>query len=156
MLGERGDYDTVGWEVDSAGQARVRLQIDQLNHKFSVMGRAKGASQWSRTWAGGDLESKRAYFGYSEPDDAIYLSQNDRIVRVKLSDGSTEPVGGPLADFATLVWDDPRQTVVATVSGAGEPTISWLDPELGGVHATLLKALKGQQVALVNWSGDRT
>jgi pimeloyl-ACP methyl ester carboxylesterase len=156
VLGERGDYDTVGWEVDSTGQARVRLQIDQLNHKFSVMGRAKGASQWSRAWAGGDLESRRAYFGYSEPDDAIYLSLNNRLVRVKLSDGSSEPLGEPLSDFATLAWDNVRQTAAGIVSGAENPTVAWFDPELGAVHATLLKALKGGSVALVNWSDDRT
>jgi len=156
VLAERGDYDTIGWEADSTGQARVRLEIDQLTHRFSVMGRAKGASQWSRVWDGGDLESSRDYFGYSEPDDAIYLGLNGRLVRMKLGDKSTTPVGEPLVDFATLAWDNVRQTAAGIVEGSETSRIDWLDPDIGAVQAMLLKALKDKDVALVNWSDDRT
>jgi len=156
VLAERGDYDTVGWAADSSGQARVRLEIDQLNHRFSVMGRAKGASQWSQIWDGGDLESQRNYLGYSEPDDAIYLSQNGRLVRMKLADRSSQPVSGSVADFTGLVWDDARQTAVGIVSGAEASTVTWFDADLGAVQTTLLKVLKDRSVELVNWSDDRT
>ena len=155
-LAERGDYDTVGWAVDSTGQARVRVEIDQLNHNFSVMGRAKGASQWSRAWAGGDIDSGRSYYGYSEADDAIYLNLNGQLVSKKLGDGTTQPVGVPTATSVSLVWDDTRQSVVGVSSGAERPETTWLDPELGAVHATLSRALKGSVVELTGWSDDRT
>ena len=155
-LAERGDCDTVGWEVDASGQARVRLEIDQLNHRFSVMGRAKGASQWSRAWDGGELEKERDYLGYSEPDDAIYLIQDDRLVRVKLSDKTSEPLPAVPGIFNDLVWDYARQTAVGVVSGDETSHVTWLDPELAGVDGTLGRALKDKSVALVNWSDDRT
>jgi dipeptidyl aminopeptidase/acylaminoacyl peptidase len=155
-LGERGDYDTIGWAVDSSGQARVRLEIDQINHNFSVMGRAKGASQWSRVWAGGDLESERYYHGYSEPDDAVYLTLDDRLVRKKLSDGTITPAGDFPGMATDLEWDHARHTAVGAISGGEKPITTWLDPELGAVHATLAKVLKGKNVALVGWSDDRT
>jgi dipeptidyl aminopeptidase/acylaminoacyl peptidase len=152
---ERGDYDTVDWEVDSSGQARVKLEIDQINHKFSVMGRAKGASQWTRVWSGGDLDSRRAYFGYSEPEDAIYLGLNDQLVQMRLKDGSTQPLAVPTKDLATLIWDAHRGALVGVVHGGEKSTIEWLDPELGSVQASLERAMKGRAVALVNWSEDR-
>jgi dipeptidyl aminopeptidase/acylaminoacyl peptidase len=156
MLIERGGYDTVDWEVDAAGQARVKLEIDQINHRFTVLGRAKGVSQWSRVWAGGDLDSRRSYFGYSGPEDAIYLGLNDQLVRLKLKDGATEPLAVPTAGLSGLIWDDYSGALVAVVHGADSPTVEWLDPELGAVDATLKKALKGKTVALSNWSQDRT
>ncbi|MBS0360858.1 MAG: hypothetical protein JSR98_05730, partial [Proteobacteria bacterium] len=77
VLVERGDYDTEAWEVDSSGQARVRLQIDQITHAFSVMTKPKGGRTWTQAWSGGDFDSRRAYYGFSEPDDAIYLAINE-------------------------------------------------------------------------------
>jgi dipeptidyl aminopeptidase/acylaminoacyl peptidase len=156
-LSERGDYDTATWEVDSAGQARVRLQIDQLSHDFSVMGRAKGARQWSKVWSGGDYDSRRNYYGYSEPDDAIYLGQNGQLVLKSLTDGTTKPVGPSLANTnPNLVWDRYRITAVGIRTGGEKPVLDWLDPEIGAVHGALSKVFKDKDVDLTGWSTDRT
>jgi dipeptidyl aminopeptidase/acylaminoacyl peptidase len=155
-LVERGDYDTVDWEVDSSGQPRVKLEIDQINHKFSVMGRAKGAPQWTRVWTGGDFDSRRAYFGYSEPEEAIYLGLNDKLVRVKLRDGAMEPLAVPTDDLASLIWDPNTGALAGVVHGAATPIVEWLDQELGAVQASLQKAMKDKSVSLVSWSEDRT
>jgi dipeptidyl aminopeptidase/acylaminoacyl peptidase len=156
-LVERGDYDTTTWEVDSTGQARVRLEVDQLTHNFSVMGRAKGARQWSVAWAGGDLESRRAFYGYSEPDDAIYLALGDHIVLKHLADGTATPIGPALAGVnPELVWDTNRNTAVGVETAGERPVVDWLDPEIGAVHAALSRLFKDKDVELENWSADRT
>jgi pimeloyl-ACP methyl ester carboxylesterase len=156
-LVERGDYDTRYWEVDSAGQARVKLEVDQISHAFSVMGRAKGAKQWSQVWAGGDYDSRRAYYGYSEPDDAIYLALDDRIVLKPLGGGAGKPIGAALkGSNAELIWDDGRNTAVGIETGGERPVIEWLDPEVGAVHGALSRLFKDQAVALRGWSADRT
>jgi dipeptidyl aminopeptidase/acylaminoacyl peptidase len=156
-LAERGDYDTASWEVDSAGQARVRLEIDQLSHDFSVMGRAKGARNWTKLWAGGDYDSRRSYYGYSEPDDAIYLGLNDQLVMKKLSDGTTKPIGPSLTGATpTLIWDPLRFTAVGIETAAEKPVIDWLDPEVGAVHGSLSRLFKDKRVDLTGWSADRT
>jgi hypothetical protein len=137
-LVERGDYDTRYWEVDSAGQARVRVEIDQITHAFSIMGRAKGVRQWALAWPGGDYDERRAYYGYSEPDDAIYLALNDRMVLKPLGGGAPTPIGPSLAGTnPELVWDDNRNTAVGIETGAEKPVTAWLDPEIGAVHAAL-------------------
>jgi dienelactone hydrolase len=157
VLVERGDYDTSEWEVDSSGQARVRLQLDQITHAFSVMGRPKGARQWSQVWSGGDYDSRRAFYGYSEPDDAIYLAINDQLVMKHLGDGATKPIGPSLAGTnAELVWDEQRNTAVGVVTGGEKPVVEWLDPEIGAVHGALSRLFKDKSVELRNWSQDRT
>lgn len=155
-LVERGSYDTVGWAVDGSGTARVRLEVDELDHRFSLMGRAKGASQWSLLWDGTDLESSRAYYGYSAAEDAVYLGLKDQLVRKKLRDGSTQPVGPPSSNNVTLIWDDTRHVPVGLETGDDKPVIDWLDPELGGVHAVISKVFKAQTATLEGWADDRT
>ncbi|THD50602.1 S9 family peptidase, partial [Phenylobacterium sp.] len=156
-LTERGDYDTVTWEVDSTGQARVRLEIDQLSHDFSVWGRPKGARQWSRVWAGGDYDSRRQFYGYSEPDDAIYLGLDGQLVLKSLTDGTTKPLGPaqPMTN-PILVWDPYRITAVGIRTGGEKPEFDWLDPEIGAVHTALSKVFKDKAVELTGWSTDRT
>lgn len=155
-LSERGDYDTATWEVDSTGQARVRLEIDQLSHDFSVMGRARGSRQWSKVWSGGDYDSRRSYYGYSEPDDAIYLALNDQMVLKSLVDGTTKPVGPSLAKTnADPIWDPFRVTAVGIKTGGEKPIVDWLDPEIGAVHGSLSKVFKDKYVDLTGWSADR-
>ena len=94
---ERGDYDTVSWDVDLAGEARIRTDIDELTHRVSVFGRAKGKSQWTQLWAEGAGEPERTFLGYSEPEDAVYLERDGKLLRRKLAGGAEEPVsdGGP-------------------------------------------------------------
>ena len=143
--------------MDSTGQARVRLEIDQLSHEFSVMGRAKGAHQWSQVWEGGDYDSRRSYMGYSEPDDAIYLAVDGRLVLKNLTSGASTPIGPALTDTnPVLVWDGNRKTAVGVETGGEKPVIDWLDPEVGGVHASLSRVFKDKNVEMRGWSVDRT
>lgn len=155
-LVERGNFDTVSWQVDREGQPRVRLQIDQKTSRFTVFGRAKGRSQYAPVWSG-DYASRRYYFGYAAADDAIYLGDKGGVLRKRLADGVIEPIGHAVAEGApVLLWDSLRDSVVGVQSGAGRPSVEWLDPEIGAVHGMLSRALKTQWVRLASWSADRT
>ena len=154
---ELGNYDTDSWEVDRNGNPRVRLDIDQLNHRFTIYGRAGGKGNWTPVWAGGDFESRRSYYGYSETDDAIYLWLDGGLVRKRLADGAAEPVGKTSAGASLrLVWDDHRNTAAAVSTGAERPVYEWLDPELGAAAAVLARAFKSRDVRIASWSQDRT
>lgn len=154
---ERGDYDTQGWEIDPSGEARVRLEIDELNHRFAVSGRAKGQAGWTQLWEGPDFESRRAYYGYSAQDEAVYLGLDDQLIAKRLADGSTSVIADGLAGTtADLIWDRHLRTAIGVETGAEKPSIRWLDSEIGAVHATLAKAFKDRAVSLGSWSADRT
>jgi dipeptidyl aminopeptidase/acylaminoacyl peptidase len=154
---ERGGFDTFSWELDSAGHARVRLEVDELTHNFSAMGRAKGQTQWSRLWSDNGVDSGRYYYGYSEPDDAIYLYEGDMLLRRKLAGGATETLGGPYAGSSVeLIYDRLRNTAVGITTEGFKPDIRWFDSELGGAHSALSKVFKDKSVVLANWSADRT
>ena len=153
---EKGDSDTIRWELNPAGEAKVRLDIDELTHKFKVYARS-GARAWTQIWQGGDYESRRQYLGYSAPEDAIYLAMGDRIVRKSLVGGAEQPVGQPLNGVSPkMLWDPHRVAPVAIIGGAEKPVYEWLDADLGATHAALAKAFKGKDVSLTDWSADRT
>lgn len=153
---EKGDSDTDSWELNAAGEARVRLDIDELTHRFEVYARSGGRS-WTQVWQGGDYESRRQYIGYSAPEDAIYLALGDRIVRKPLNGGPDQPVGQPLNGVSPqVIWDPHRIAPVVIVGGGEKPTYEWLDAELGATHTALAKAFKGKDVELTEWSADRT
>jgi len=156
-LVERGNDDTSSWEVDLAGQPRIRLDIDEINHRFSVFGKPGGKGEYKPIWNGGSYDARRLYYGYSEPDDAIYLAQDGRLVKKRLGDGAVEPVGqtgsGP---SLRLVWDQHRNTAVGISTGGERTTYEWLDPEIGAAAGVLVRAFKGQEVNLEGWSKDRT
>ncbi|WP_312166354.1 S9 family peptidase [Phenylobacterium sp.] len=153
---EKGDSDTVSWALNAAGEARVRLDVDELSHRFEIYARS-GARSWTQIWQGPDYESRRQYIGYSAPEDAIYLAVGDRIVRKPLNGGAEQPVGQPLAGVSPdMVWDPHRLGPVAIVGGGEKPTYEWLDAELGATHGALAKAFKGKDVSLTDWSADRS
>jgi dipeptidyl aminopeptidase/acylaminoacyl peptidase len=153
---EKGDSDTIRWELNPAGEAKVRLDIDELTHKFEVYARS-GARAWTQIWQGGDYESRRQYLGYSAPEDAIYLAKDGRIVRKALAGGGEQPVGQPLNGVSPkMLWDPHRVAPVAIVGGTEKPVYEWLDADLGATHAALAKAFKGKDVSLTDWSADRT
>lgn len=153
---EKGDSDTIRWELNPAGEAKVRLDVDELTHKFEVYARS-GARAWTQIWQGGDYESRRQYLGYSAPEDAIYLAKDGRIVRKALAGGGEQPVGQPLNGVSPkMLWDPHRVAPVAIVGGTEKPVYEWLDADLGATHAALAKAFKGKDVALTDWSADRT
>lgn len=160
-LEESGDFDTAFWDLDNTGVARVRLDIDDLKHTFTIVGRAKGKGQWSNVLVNAEEESSRIYYGYSDPDDAIYLASvteaGAQMTRRRLGDGVVEPVGRPVKGAnLSLAWDPRRGTAVGVISRAEKSSIEWLDPEIGGVHAALSRAFKGKDVTLSDWSADRT
>lgn len=152
-----GDPDTISWELDAAGEPRVRLNIDELNHRFSVFAAGKGRAQWIQVWQGADFESRRQYMGYSAPEDAIYLLKGEQAVRRRLADGVEEAVGPSLANASpSMVWDNRRVQPVGIRTGGEKRQTHWLDLEIGAVHAALSKAFKGQEVTLHDWSADRS
>ena len=157
VMVDRGTPDTVSWAVDAQGQPRARLDVDQLNHRVSVFGKAGGKGQWRMVWEGKSFASRRHYFGYSEATDSIYLGHGDTLVARRLSDGAETPVGktsgGP---SLRLVWDEHTDALLGLSTGAEKPTIEWLDAEVGAAHATLTRAFKGRDVALTSWSRDRS
>jgi dipeptidyl aminopeptidase/acylaminoacyl peptidase len=158
---ETGGPDTFTWEVDLAGEPRVRLEDDELSHKFSVVTRAKGEKRWTPLIDKVDEQDREKYLGYSDADDAIYqrveIKGAVQIMRRRLKDGVAEPVGHPVTGSgAGLLWDELREAPVGIVSGGDHDEVEWLDPEIGAVHAMLARAFKGREVSLKSWSADRT
>ena len=155
-IADKGGFDTESWEVDATGQARVRHERDELTHVFSVLGRAKGQTQWSKVWTSTGEDDDRGYYGYSEPDDAVYLYENDKLLRRKLVDGSTETLGGPYVSASVaLIRDERRNTAVGILTEGRKPSYQWLDAEIGAAHASLSKVFKDKWVSLESWSTDR-
>jgi dipeptidyl aminopeptidase/acylaminoacyl peptidase len=154
-LVQKGDADTITWEVDSAGEPRVRLDVDAISHRFQVFGRPKGKAQWSLVHAATDFDGRRAYYGYSEPDEAIYLMTDQGLVKKGLADGAEEKFADS-APSLELVWDPHRNTAVGVASGLEVASVKWLDPEVGAAHGLLGRAFKGKAVDLTGWSQDRT
>ncbi|MBL8552718.1 MAG: S9 family peptidase [Phenylobacterium sp.] len=156
ILLERGDYDTVAWSVDPAGQPRVRLDIDQINHRFSVYGKADGKGQWKQVWSGNSFKSRRYYHGYSTATDSIYLGMNDKLVAKRLDDGAETTFGQTSSQPSpSIIWDEYTDAPVGLSTGAERPNIEWFDAEIGSAHGVLARAFKSQSVRLWGWSRDR-
>jgi dipeptidyl aminopeptidase/acylaminoacyl peptidase len=160
-LAERGTLDTSTWDVDLAGQARVRIDVDKLNHQFTLLGRPKGSANWGNVLV--DLpedEGWETYVGYSDPDDAVYLTKavagGTQLLRQSLKDGAVTPIGRLAAGGLSAIWDERRGLVVGLTPGASGGSPEWLDAEIGGVHAALSKVFKGRIVELKSWSTDRS
>jgi dipeptidyl aminopeptidase/acylaminoacyl peptidase len=162
-LVERGTFDTVGYEVDLSGEARVRRDVNDVTRDYSLFARPKGKAQWTSILVNQaeDAEMNRLYFGYSDPDDAIYLASEGQgavqMTRRRLADGVVEPVGAPVKSLSPyLIWDHHRGVAVGVASMTDKEAVEWLDPELGSLHGALSKVFKGKDVSLENWSKDRT
>lgn len=157
VIVDRGTPDTLSWAVDAAGQPRVRLEVDQINHRFSVFGKPGGKGQWRPIWAGDSFESRRSYYGYSAETDSIYLRRDGQLLAKRLDDGSETPVGqtstGPSLQ---LVWDQHTDAIVGLSTGAERSSVEWLQPEIGAAHGVLARAFKSKEVTLWSWSRDRT
>lgn len=148
-LSYRGGLFTWGWDLDSSGEPRVRLDHGQVGVYF----RAKGQKEWQPL----KFEGKEGpdYYGYSEPDDAIYLRKHGKLELRRLADGSSQTVHEGKEEIG-LHWDRHRNAMIAIETGAERPQLKWMDAELGAVHGTLTRALKGRNVELRGWSGDRS
>jgi len=152
---ERGDPDTRSWDVDLSGEARVRQDVDELTHRAAIFARPKGKSQWTQVWAEGAGAGSFRFLGYADPDDAIYMEKDGKIVRRKLADGVEESLGEAGASMR-LIWDTNRNSVAGIVAGSDKPTAQWLDTDVGAAHGVLTRAFKGSDVTLTGWSKDRT
>ena len=158
---ETADRGVYGWDVDLSGEARVRLSVEAVSYKFSVAARRKGEKQWTDIISKADEEVRDTYYGYSDPDDAIYLTRQTpdgaQMMRHRLSDGVEEPLGHAVKGTdAGLVMDPLRKTAVGIASGAEQEHVEWLDPTLGGVSAAISRVFKGSEVTLQSWSADRS
>lgn len=154
-LAERGNFDTRTWSVDASGEARVRTDIDEINRRFSLYGRAKGTSQWQPLITNAPYEDWSRYRGYQETDDAVLLADGDRIVLKRLADGQTSSFADAAAG-ETLVWDSERNVVVGVRGQGDRPVTRWIDAEVGAAAGVLGRAFKDRNVALINWSSDRS
>lgn len=156
VMVDRGTPDTVSWAVDAKGEPRVRLDVDQINHRFSVFGKAGGKGQWREVFAGKSFASRRHYFGYSEATDSIYLAHDGALIARRLADGADTPVGQTSGQPSLqLVWDEHTDALVGLSTGAEKPSIEWLDAEIGAAHGVLTRAFRGRDVTLTSWSRDR-
>lgn len=151
-LVERGDYDTVSWDVDLSGEARVRVDVDEVTHRESVFGRAKGKTQWVQLWAEGEGPAT-SFRGYSEPEDSILIEREGKLIRMGLADRTEEILDdgvGPLQ----LLWDTHRNALAGIARGQ-DGKIRWLDADVGAAHGVLSKAFKRRSIAMAGWSKDR-
>jgi dipeptidyl aminopeptidase/acylaminoacyl peptidase len=149
---------TTGWGVDSAGEARVRLEAD-LNTLW-VMTRPKGVKSWKPIWSGSYEDVPTNYYGYSEPDAAVFIYEEKdgvgHLMRHPLAGGPATAFGPPVKDGTfSAVWDDNLHTIVGFSEIQDRPTITWTDPEIGAVHQALAKLFVAQDVTLTSWSRDR-
>jgi pimeloyl-ACP methyl ester carboxylesterase len=149
---------TVAWGLDSTGEARARL--DASGWTKYVMVRPKGVKSWKMIWSGGEEDGPAVYYGYSEPDAAVYLYEEKdgvgHLMRHGLAGGPTVPFGPPVKDgtFSTI-WDSNLHTIVGFGHLEDRPVVTWTDPEIGGTHAALSKLFAGRDVVFANWSADR-
>jgi dipeptidyl aminopeptidase/acylaminoacyl peptidase len=159
-LTERGNVNTQNWMVDAAGEPRLRWDFD-LTHTTRVMGRPKGAMAYKILYSAGAQGADPDIVGYSDPDDAIYLREEQadgstKLFRKSLATGAETFVGPKIPSRAVgMLWDDRRLAPLAITYGDAREHIEWLDAEMGAVHASLSKAFKGKTVAFENWSADR-
>lgn len=154
---EAGNFDSVYFEPDSAGEARVRFEVEAKSAMRRVFARAKGQRRWSEVWR---EESGGGYLGYSDTEDAIYLMRETeagaQVVRQRLADGALEAVGEASPYEPRLNRDPYTGQAVALVAGGEASKAHYLDPQIGAVHALLVRALGGLEVTLIDWSQDRT
>lgn len=151
-----GSYDTVAWDLDAQGAPRVRIDEDDVNRRILVLRRGDGGRRYLPVWSA-DYKDRFGYFGYASADNAIYLLENDRVVRMNVDSGAKEPVGGAAGHVSPApVWDPSGHKVVGVAGGIERREVQWLEPSLGETHALLSRAFKDKRVDLVDWSADET
>ena len=133
----------------------MRIDIDEITARTSALTRSGGPA-WKSIWTS-EFSGRDDYHGYSEPDNAIYLEVGGRLIRRPLDGGADAPLAVPAgASSPSLVWDMHRNTVVGVNGGGEQRQTTYLDAELGAVHAGLSRAFKGKTVTIAEWSADRT
>jgi len=149
----RGDGFYFG--ADANGDLRVQAYFLGQERRYAVVYRPSQQSPWTRVWEG--QYGASSFYGYAAGENAIYVVEDNRLVRLKLDGGAKEIVGPDLKhESAWLVMDRNRDLPVAINYGADRTRSDWLDPELAALYATLAKAFPSRDVDLINWSEDRT
>lgn len=148
----RGDGFSFG--ADANGDLRVQAYFLGQERRYAVIYRPSLQSPWTRVWEG--QYGASGFYDYAAGENAIYVIENNQLVRLKLDGGAKEIVGPDLAHASPwTLWDVYNDRLVGVETGADKLVIHWLDPELGAVHAALSKAFPGKAVELANWSEDR-
>jgi dipeptidyl aminopeptidase/acylaminoacyl peptidase len=156
---EEGDLKTFDWGIAKNGVVESRMEgLEKGDFAFQV--RSSPSAPWKEFWRTQGAEDVRGYHGYSEPDDAIMITQRgatgDQVLLKRLSDGTTSPLGQVhQTDPMTYVWDTKNKTLAGRGFGAERPEMEWLQPDLAGVQASLEKVFKSAGVSLADWSADR-
>jgi dipeptidyl aminopeptidase/acylaminoacyl peptidase len=156
---EEGDLKTFDWGIAKNGSVESRMEgLEKGDFAFQV--RSSPGAPWKEFWRTQGPDDVRGYHGYSEPDDAIMITQRgadgDQILLKHLVDGSTTPLGNAhKTDPVAYVWDTKRRTLAGRGFGAERPEMEWLQPDLVGVQASLEKVFKSVAVRLADWSDDR-
>ncbi len=155
---EAGTVSIDSWDIDLAGQPRVRWGRDPINHVLTYETRGKGKGGWTQIYKAERYTDDMEYLGYSDPEDAIYYISSDhkRVLKRTLSDGKESLASDKISGTIGVMWDPWRQSAVAVVGTADVSRYDWLDPEIGGVYAAMSGAFKGKTVTFTNWSSDRT
>jgi dipeptidyl aminopeptidase/acylaminoacyl peptidase len=148
----RGDGFYFG--ADAKGDLRVQAYFLGQERRYAVVYRPSLQAPWTRVWEGEYGAS--GFYDYAAGENAIYVIENDRFVRLKLDTGAKEIVGPNLEHASPwTIWDAPNNRLAGLETGAEKLVANWLDPELGAVHASLEKAFPGKEVDFANWSEDR-
>ena len=154
---ETGNTSIDSWDVDLAGEPRVRWSRDPITHILTYDARAKGKSGWTQVYKAERYGDDMQYLGYADPEDAIYYiaSDNKSIVKRSLADGKETVVSDKVGGTVDIMWDPWRQSAVAAIGTEDVSHYDWIDPEIGGVYAAMSSAFKGKTVTFTNWSNDR-
>jgi len=149
---EKGDDSTVGWDLDRSGAPRVRYGSG-LDRTFV---RPKSGGHWRKFEVAGSQEERRSYWGFSEPDDGVYLLSGKKLILKSIEGGQERVLAEAPFEVSDLLRDPHRNTAAGLVSTGERPTYQWLSPDLESAHATLTRAFKGRDVSLRGWSQDRS
>jgi dienelactone hydrolase len=151
---EVGGYDTVAWQVDEHGAPQIRFDSDEVRRRFIVLRRPSGGGRYVPLLSV-DFEDRLNYYGYASAENAVYLLQNNQLLRMNLASGAKEPVGPTLEHVQPkLIWDTRGQRVVGIATGVDKVQVQWLDPKLATPYATLARAFPGRRVDLMDWTAD--
>jgi len=150
-VAERGTEKTRTWVVGTDGEAKGRLDAIDEQHSIVSVRNGRGWREVDRGLV--DLE------GYSNADNSVYWWRTDeasgttQLMHADLATGAASPVGE--SGQADLMWDAEHRAPIALYTDPDQPP-TWLDKDIGAVHAMLSRAFKGRTVRLENWSEDKT
>lgn len=157
-LGE-GGLNTVYWVFDATGKARLRYDNDIVRGNASIL--VKNGNRW-RTLVdlNNSLESQLQLLGILDEEHAVVLMRegNKRVImRMSLSNGELFHMDYDDTRSVDSINFDPFTNSLISIRYEGyTKQISWLDAELGRVHALLQSTFPDKIIYLNNWNKNRT